>query len=84
MSSATGGYGSTMLIAGILEVLFWILFAFVLLGAIIGLAAFLGLRKLWHFVADAFEADGRTGPGNPPLSRRSTTRSDPHDATRST
>ena len=66
-----------MLIAGILEVLFWILFAFVLLGAILGLAAFLGLRKLWRFVAGAFEDDGRPGPGNPPLSRRTSSSNGP-------
>lgn len=58
-----------MLVAGVLEVIFWILFALIVVGAIIGVIAFLGLRKLWRFVAGAFDDDGRPGPGNPPLSR---------------
>lgn len=61
-----------MLIAGVLEVVFWILFALVVLGAVVGVVAFLGLRKLWRFVAGAFDEDGRPGPGSPPLSRSRT------------
>lgn len=61
-----------MIIAGVLDVILWILFVLVVIGAIIGVVAFLGLRKLWRFVAGAFDADGRPGPGNPPLSRSRT------------
>jgi hypothetical protein len=58
-----------MIIAGVLDVILWILFVLVVIGAIVGVMAFLGLRKLWRFVAGAFDEDGRPGPGNPPLSR---------------
>lgn len=59
-----------IIIAGIFDVILWIIGIFVVLGAVVAVIAFLGLRKLWRFVAGAFDEDGRPGPGNPPLSRR--------------
>lgn len=59
-----------ILIAGIFEVILWILVIMIALGALAGVLAFVGLRKLWRFVTGAFEDDGRQGPGDPPLSRR--------------
>ena len=61
-----------IIIAGIVDVILWVIGVFVVLGAIVGVVAFIGLRKLWRFIAGAFDEDGRPGPGNPPLSRRTT------------
>lgn len=59
-----------ILIAGIFDVILWIFAILLALGALAGILAFFGLRKLWRFVTGAFEDDGRQGPGDPPLSRR--------------
>lgn len=57
----------------VLEVLLWIIGVLVIIGVIVGILAFLGLRRLWRFVDDAFTDDGRPGPGPPPGTRRRTT-----------
>lgn len=54
----------------LLEVLLWIVVVLALIGAVIGILAFFGLRKLWRSVSDSSDRDGRPGPGRPPLSRR--------------
>lgn len=53
----------------ILEVLAWIVGVLVVIGVLVGIAAFFGLRKLWRYVDERFTEEGRPGPGRPPMSR---------------
>lgn len=61
----------------LLEVLLWIVGILVVLGVILAVVTFWGLRKLWRFIDDAFRDDGRAGPGRPPLSRARRDRVEP-------